>query len=417
MTSDTPAPNDSNDDHLNISKDHEIERLEELVQGLQEEVSSLISERDRMTIESKLAIEDAELARSFSKKNYSGLLLELFEAPAKRLRKQNIALFLLSIITILALLISHVFTGLTSAPDSQLIESQLIELDRKIDLLSKKSISSTQEEEMSVAQHSLDQETPEKPNLANKVNSNQLADSIDGHAEEKNTPKIAPIESARDITIRQQADTILSYIQSAEQQNGFPTDYATNKTSFAQLYLIIMQHASNENIFYESYLKVINNLATEEGIAPKSIDGLIAIDLDFLQAAYSAYIITSKKLAKGWRYRDIDRKFSSYYNNNLDYNLGAWQIVNKSGDYKQLPEIFSLNIKRIVQQLQFNSKESLIKPPTEIYYKAYDQNSKNKAVTKLLNKAPTTNYRGVLAIDITKTDLQINTNALMNIQQ
>lgn len=62
----------------------EITRLEEETKALREELKSNQEEQHRITTESQLAIDDSELARSFTQKNYAPLLLTLFEKPSDR---------------------------------------------------------------------------------------------------------------------------------------------------------------------------------------------------------------------------------------------------------------------------------------------------------------------------------------------
>jgi hypothetical protein len=387
--SDMTRQNTDNNDSFTY-KDDEMKQLEGAVQHLKREVANLISERDRTVIESKLAVEDAELARSFSKKNYASLLLELFEKPSMRLRKQSTIMFILAFCSLGALLGGYLFIYMETKQERLLIQQQLSELTNKIEQLHQKSLQPlSPAEKNNTAQHSLEP----------YVNADSIPSTpTDNRETVEASSELTPAQIAKSIKIAQQANAILAYIELAAQQAGFPKNYTTNKKDFAQLYLIVMQYASNENIYYEAYLDVISRLKIAPNIAPATVDDLVEMDTDFLQAAYSGFIITTKKLEKGWRYREEDQQFSTYYNNALDYDLGLWQIVNETKDYKSLPEIFRLNILRTEQQLVFNEQDKATGMPSTIYYKAYKENNKNNAVIKLLDNSATENRSGTLAI-------------------
>jgi hypothetical protein len=381
---------------------NEIHRLQALAQQLQTDIDTLTPERNQAVTESKLAIKSAELARSFSEKNYTPLLLELFEAPSKRLRKQTYLFFAIATAIILILVFSHLYTNQSIAKSQQFTEARLTYLNNNIESLRLKQDTNTINTEI---------------NLSPPVEEQKIRIQKNGDKDGANKNIGNPQEPTKNIIIKAQAKQLLSFVKLAEKQIGFPKDYQRDKTSFAQLYLIVMQHASNEKIYYESYLEAINNLAIAKEIAPTSIEDLVQMDLDFLHASYSAYTITAKKLARSWRYREIDKQFSSYYNNTLNYNLGAWQIVNEKEDYEQLPAIFSLNIKRTMQQLAFNGKLSTVKLPNKIYYSAYKEKQKNKSIVNLFNNKVVNNDNGVLAIDASETDIKITSKMVYVLQE
>ncbi|MFT5116720.1 MAG: hypothetical protein ACI9NY_000242 [Kiritimatiellia bacterium] len=385
---------------------NEIQRLQTLVQQLQTDIDNITPERDQAVSESKLAIEDAALARSFSKKNYTSLLLELFEAPSKRLRKQTYLIFSIAAAVILALIFSHLYTNHSVEKNHQLSEERLTHLNNNIELLLLKQ-----------EVNSIKAEINSPPRAEDKKSQAETHIQKNDNLEPANKKITRPQQAAKGIKIKEQATLLLDFIRTAEKQIGFPKNYQRDKTSFAQLYLIVMQHASNDNLYYESYLEAINSLAITKGVAPTSVDDLVQMDFDFLHASYSAYTITAKKLNESWRYRATDKQFSSYYNNTLNYNLGAWQIVNENNDYKQLPTIFSLNMQRTMQQLAFNEKLSTIKLPKTIYYSAYKENSKNTAVATLFNNQSVNNNNGVLAIDASATDIKITSKMVYALQE
>ncbi len=428
MTENTINTNASTD------KDAQIAELETLVEGLQAEVNDITSERDRLVIESKLAIEDAELARSFSKKNYSSLLIELFETPKKQLKKSIVVAIILS--AIISGLLAYASMMFVLTHNKAEVYEQLNELNIRIEQLSTELPSIIQEANQHnntpTVTDSASNESPEP--IIEELSPSTTQDAVttsteeiaeqptgtDNEESEKNTipaKTLSPEESAKLATIERQTVALSNYLASAKNKTGFPADYATNETSFAQLYLIIMQHASNEKIYYESYLNVINDLNISATFAPKNVDDLVKLDRDFLQAAYSAFIITSKKQNNKWRYREIDRKFSSYYSNDLNYDLGDWQVVNETQDYQTLPTIFALNIQRMMQQFEFNNQLSALQLPATIYYEAYAEANKNNAVTSLLNRTPITNQNGTLTIDTSDIAITLNQEAIVNIQK
>jgi len=345
-------PKAINDLSTDTTSSDEIHRLEELVQELQAEIETISSERDRVVIESKLAIEDAELARSFSRKNYSELFGELFEKPAKRLRRQTFIMLALSIIILLVA--GYFSTAYIAFAGKKAVEEALLNTNNKTESIT----SIAKSEESHVAQHSL--EPIDKPEIQKIIT-------------DAEPPKISEPLSEKELLIQKQAKDILNYVTGAKSQQGFPKNYMRSKTQFAQLYLIVMQHSSNESIYYESYLEAIKALNINDHVAPKTIEDLVKIDEKFLQATYSGYMITTKKRANKWRYRETDKQFSSYYDSNLDYDLGAWQIVNDKDDYSLLPKAFLLNIERIVQQLYFNEKVDSLSVPNKIHYLAYPE--------------------------------------------
>ena len=147
-----------------------------------------------------------------------------------------------------------------------------------------------------------------------------------------------PAEQEKADQIAQQADSIVRFIQSVEQRKDFPQEYRTDKSKMTQLYMIVTQQAGDQNLYYQSYIDAMERFGADDNIRPKTVSDMADVDRDFLHALLSAYLVTNAKQAKGWRYRDLGRRFSTYYNNTSPYQLGAWQIVNKSQDYSVLPK-------------------------------------------------------------------------------
>jgi hypothetical protein len=379
----------------------EITRLEEETKALRDELKSNKEEQHRITTESQLVIDDSELARSFTQKNYAPLLLTLFEKPSRKIRNTAIVALLLSIITAIA--IGYFSASYLSYTHNKITDKKIDALQNKID----QSLFQQQKLQAAIDQQKADSEKTK--NNTSKIAAAKAQKSY----EEKTTAFTAPNEKIIDIAkqkqISQQAESILRYVKSAEQQEGFLDDYINDKTQFAQLYLIVMQYASNDNIHYESYLQAIKSLGISDSIAPKTTQDLLKIDLDFLYATYSGWAVTTKKKENGWRYRDEDRRFSSFYNGSLDYDLGAWQIINETRDYKTLPNIFSLNIERITQQIIFNGERSSVRLPEFIYYLAYAEDNKNKAIENLFNQENVKNVNGKLKIVSSTGNIPANT--------
>lgn len=404
--------NTTNDSHTNDALAPSIDdiiRLENEVQALKNEIADYQIEKERIQIEAKLSIEDAQLARSFSRKNYTPLLDELFQQPAKRLRRQNIILFVLSLLCIGVLLGQNMYTQLFPNTPSPTLNKEITALDKKISAL---------ESVITTTHHTLSE------NHADLLHALQEKNAAKNNAvtPDSHTPpienKIAPLAmSEKEKTIQQQAHKIRDYVQHAASQKGFPKDFTHNKTSLAQLYLIVMQHANKDKVYYESYLSAMRELNISEAIMPKNIDDLVQLDIDFLQATFSAFVITKHKQEKKWRYRESDQKFSSYYNPNLDYNLGPWQIVNNKKDYADLPKIFAVNIKRITDQLSHNKKTSALTIAGDIFYSPYDENNKNAALKKLLNTTTLPRERDMLAINTREIALPLNKSTIAKIQQ
>ncbi len=422
------------------------------IQQLKQHIADLESEKDYLAIESKLAVQDAELARSFSSKNYERILDELFQAPAKRLGRKVALLFSLSIITLLALAFTIASPYFITQPYQQHLEQEVALLHSRLDHIASQG-STKQADQAGTPQnygttsHSLQaelEETPETLTVATDdrqttpllINTQQpivLEESVEEPIErvEESTPAplkeqavitspaneaATPIFNEKERTINQQSQTILEYVHLASTKNGFPEDYQENKTNLAQLYLIIMQNASNDNIYYESYLKALDTLEIAEAIKPKTVADLVKIDTDFLQAAFAAYLITQKKHQKQWRYRDTDRGFDSYYNPSIGYDLGSWKIVNSTQDYLRLPEIFALNVKRIAQQLAFNQQIEALQLPQSLYYLSYEDSAKDQAVGKLMDADRVDSTSNKLVLDTRFTALSLSTNAAIQLQ-
>lgn len=391
----------------------EINRLESKVMDLQTELMDTQAEHHRVLTESQLAMEDSDLARSFSQKNYAPVLLDIFEKPSKQLRNRATGIIILAVITAIAA--GYFSAGYLTYTHNIVISKQLDSIQQQL------ATSSAQQEKLQqildsqtkANQKSTRQESLTKPTPANTtseilhINSSTTTNIASSSA--LNADEIAA-ETAKQNIILQQAKMIYRYVRAAEQKEGFLTNYTNDKTQLAQLYLIVMQNSSNENIYYEAHLKALDELGIADNIKPKTVNELLQFDIDFLQAAYAGFIITSQKNLNGWRYREEDRRFSSYYNSELDYNLGTWQIVNEAKDYKTLPSIFSLNIKRISQQLTFNEKKSALQLPEKIYYKAYAEPAKNDAIKKLLNQTSLSENNGALIIDASIINLTINSS-------
>jgi hypothetical protein len=392
----------NSDTHHDISSqqmlDHTI-RLEAQVADLKNTIAELESANNRLSIEAKLSIQDAELARSFSKKNYAPLLDELFHNPSKTLKKQTLLIVVLMVVTLTAL-IANLFTA-TSTPSGQpspMAEEEFMLLHEKIDALANSRLST--QTYSNTAQHSLDTEvtTQQEPTASNT----------------EPTPETL---SDEEIIIQQQTNMILNRVDLASSKENFPLNYASNKTSMAQLYLITMQNAADENIYYESYLEALKKLGVNNTLLPKSIDALVELDTHFLHAAYSAYTVTLKKLNQQWRYRDSDQQLSSYYNPSLDYDLGNWKISSETRDYQQLPAAFTRAIKRISSQLAFNKKTDSLSLPQSIYYLTYPENNKNQAIKRLLKIPTVTRQDDMLKINTQNMPIEINSEAVTIIQE
>jgi hypothetical protein len=389
----------------------DIARLEKEADELREEIATNQAEQHRVMTESKLAIDDSELARSFSQKNYAPLLLTLFEKPSKQIRNTAIIMLLLSITTAIAA--GYFSAGYLSYTHSMLIDKKIEGLQEKTNqsLLLQQQLKNTIDQQNRINSNPISVKNIDNSRINNAVITPNIQKTSTPTNPTKN--KLTPANSEKQQRVLQQATSILRYVKSAEKQEGFLNNYVNDKTQFAQLYLIVMQYASNNNIYYESYLKVIEELGISDTIAPKTVEDLLQIDLDFLHAAYSGWIITTKKKTNGWRYREKDKRFSSFYNYTLDYDLGAWQIVNESNDYNILPDIFLLNMERITQQVTFNNKGSALQQPKYIYYLAYPENSKNKAIESLLNQNNLIKTNGKLKINTSKTNMPLKQNVAL----
>jgi hypothetical protein len=240
--------------------------------------------------------------------------------------------------------------------------------------------------------------------------------STNNTTEEKNPAVVASPLTEKEKTIRQQAKKISEYVQRASTQKGFPKDFKNNKTSLAQLYLIVMQHANKEAVYYEAYLEAMRSLNINNHIIPKDIHDLIQLDTDFLQATASAYIITTRKQQQQWRYRESDQLFSNYYNPNLGYDLGPWQIVNEKKDYKHLPKIFALNMQRVLKQLSHNNKHEFMNINDRIFYHAYQENNKNIAFKKLLGASEVSRTKNMVNVDTNDIAIPFNKDTITQLQ-
>lgn len=431
------------------NKSAQISELETLVQNLQTEISEITSDRDRVVIESKLAIEDAELARSFSKKNYASLLTELFEKPSKKLSRLSLMSLLFNGVLIVALSYASLMYVFTK--DKQALNEQVIAIQAQIDQLSSTVPTLIQENNRTIKQLITDDQISSKTPIISEIkpsseknstpNTNDIVEvSLDKTindesaaeafreatiTEEEIKPSVNSVtRSAEDITkdniVQQQGDALFRYVDGSIGKEGFPNNFANDKTHLAQLYLIIMQHASNEAIYYESYLHALDLLNISSNIAPKNVDDLIVMDKEFLQATFSAFLITSRKQARKWRYREVDRKFSTYYNPEIGYNLGDWQVVNDTADYATLPTIFSLNMQRVIQQLAFNNQTVQLTLPDTIFYQRYDESPKNNALLSLLNSSEITSSEqknNALAMNSKNISLPVSKKIITDIQR
>ncbi|MGS2718550.1 hypothetical protein ACVBE9_10280 [Eionea flava] len=375
-----------------IQQKNDIQRLEQEVDNLQKIVKEQEKESHKASTEAKLAVDDSELARSFNQKNYAPIIASLFEKPSKQLR--NRAIIIILIATALSLAAGYFSAG-------YLTYTQNILLNEKIGAIQDQLTQFMQQQKI---QQEITKKQIEVIALKRLENKNQSSEAPITPIVEKSSA--ASIE--KENTIIRQAKNIVQYIREAESQPEFIKDYKKNKTQFAQLYLIVMQYASNENIFYDSYLKAIEILNIPNHIAPKNTDELLLMDLEFLRAAYSGFVITSEKNKNGWRYRESDRQFSSYYNSALEYDLGAWQIINEKNDYQSLPNVFALNIDRVVQQVLFNNASSRLMLPEQTYYHAYPESNKNQAVGKLLNQEKIEKNGNTLTIDASRFNIPIS---------
>lgn len=383
-----------------LQQKNDIHRLEQEVARLQKTLRDTEETDHRIKTEATLAEQDAELARSFNQKNYAPIVSALFEKPSRQLRNRAIIIVFLSVISALA-------AGYFSA--GYLTYTHHAALNNKIDSLQEQltTFIKQQKIQQEITQKQIDtyRQDVYKKTASKEITTRQTPATITAPAQ------AITLNDPRKNRITQQAEMIVQHVRNAEKQPGFIVDYRNDKTQFAQLYIIVMQHASNENIFYESYLEAIQQLGISPTIAPKNKAELLKMDVEFLQAAYSGFIITSKKRANGWRYRESDREFSSYYSGNIDYDLGSWKIINESGDYKNLPNIFALNIDRVSQQILFNGEKLSLLLPKTIYYLAYAEDSKNQAIENLLNQETIKKINSKLSIDATNFDIPISDKA------
>ncbi len=402
-------------------KQDEIMSLETQVQELEQELENFRAASSRIAIESRLAVEDAELARSFSRKNYQGLVKELIEDPLKRFRRSAYVIVLLVVvISVGASIFAIGYNGQQADGPVKQILNQLgdnptVETSESIAVEAEKSATSapvTNALPTETAAHSLGTEKEPAPDA-------QTAPSTtpDTTAETTSAEKPATIDAQKAALIQTQATAILDYIQESEAKGQVQAGYRSDKSKLVQLYLITMLHAAKEPMLYESYLAVFEALNIDPAIKPATIDELAAIDSDFLHASYNGYIITQLKKSKGWRYRDIDRRFSSYYSGNNGYSLEAWQIVNNTQDYQTLPYIFALNIRQIFDQLAFNQRTDALNINTRLFYSRYEQANKNNAVSKLLGNAAFTVKKNTLVLDITQFPLILTKTFIYRVQQ
>ncbi len=407
-----------------LPQEDDILHLKQLIEELKEELETTSSERDRALIEARLSAVDAEAAKSFSKQNYTTLLHELFEEPSKKLRKYNQAVIALSVITLVSLSASFFLIYNKSLENTA--------LERKIDALASKLSDNDQvivdmidsnNKNSSNIQNLLSDTHKEINSIQKNINANNQTEKPTHSAnqrkevtEEKITKDKKDADENYLKIVEEQKNIILDYIKSAETQKGFPKKYRTEKQHLAQLYIIVMQHAMNDNIYYDSFLATMEELDISPAIKPKNSDELATFDQDFLYASYAAYTITSHKRKRAFRYRDIDRQFSTYYNSNNGYDLGAWQIVNKTKDYSTLPKIFSLNIMRIAQQLTFNNKESLLAFPSTLFYRAYNETPKNNSIANLLGGATVIAEGSTLKINTQTMEIYSNTALITQVQ-
>jgi hypothetical protein len=88
--------------------------------------------------------------------------------------------------------------------------------------------------------------------------------------------------------------------------------------------------------------------------------------------------------------------------------LGTWNIVNESADYKTLPEMFSLNMERVAQQIVFNDKRESLDVPDNIYYLAYSEERKNSALENLFDQKNIGRINGKLEIDMSTIRLSLS---------
>jgi hypothetical protein len=398
MNDDTPHSNTQHGISSQQLLDDTI-HLEAQVVELKNTIAELESEKNRLSIEAKLSIQDAELARSFSKKNYAPLLDELFHKPSKTLKKQTLFIVVLMVVTLTALL-TNLFLSTPKSNDlsSPMVKEEFMLLHEKIDALARNGLST--QTYSNTAQHSLEAEV-----------------ATQKEATVRQTEPTQKKLSDKEIAIQQQTSVILNRVEVASSNIDFPKDYATNKTSLAQLYLITMQNAADENIHYESYLEALKTLRINDAILPKSIDALVDMDTHFLHASYAAYTITLKKLGNKWRYRASDQQFSSYYDSTLDYNLGSSQVANEKQDYQQLPAMFALHIKHILSQLSFNQKVNTLTLPQSIYYLAYPENNKNQAIKRLLGTTAIERQNDMLRISMQGIPLDLNSESIYRVQK
>lgn len=425
----------------------QIRDLQEENDKLQQAMEELTSERDRILIENKLAIEDAELVRSFKRTNYAPLIEEMFEKPAKRLRRQTLLMVFLAIIGSLAT--AYLVSGYLLLQNKQAMETELTRLHSNLDLLQgEQSANNTASAEAieasptpadngtvaSTSAVAASEENEESTTTAPQeaANANEAAATPEPQATEPEAQTAAetvatessppaqgptPAEQAKAEQIATQADSIVRFIQSVEQRKDFPQEYRTDKSKMTQLYMIVTQQAGDQNLYYQAYIEAMERLGADDSIRPQTVSDMADIDRDFLHALLSAYLVTDAKQAKGWRYRDLDRRFSTYYNNTSPYQLGAWQIVNKSQDYSVLPKVFAVNIQRVQKQLAFNGQLVDTAFPDNIFYLAYNEANKNNAVKNLFNNDSLINKDGVLNLNIAQYPLPLKREAIYKVQE
>ena len=394
----------------------QIQDLQEENAKLQQEMENLASDRDRVRIENKLAIEDAELVRSFKRTNYAPLIEEMFEKPAKKLRRQTLLMIVIAIL--LSMGSAYLLSGYLIVQNNQIMEAELSRLHNNLDLLQEKSSEDAARQE-TTSEVAPSTSTPHTDNETNPATAEQSRPASEEDTTEITQPAPQPLPQDQETATRiaQEADSIVNFVQSVEERKDFPKGYRTDKSKMTQLYMIVSQQAGDKNLHYQSYIDAMARLGVEESVRPKTVDEMAAIDKDFLHALFSAYLITSAKQTKGWRYRDEDRRFSTYYNNASPYQLGAWKIVNKNQDYSLLPKVFAANIQRVGQQLAFNDQLQNTLLPEGIYYLAYNEANKNNAVKNLFNNDTLINKDGSLYLNITQYPLPLKREAIHTVQK
>lgn len=373
-----------------------IRELEQDKEELQDALGQLTAERDRLVIENKLAIEDAEIARNFKRTDYAPLIEDLFGEPAKKLHRQVISIFILGMVLMVAgayIIFGAFSTGAAISSPNTPEENTVIE-------------ETSVEEE---SQQATEEENTEASDQTENVEQ-EPAPVAEENTEE--VSEVTPEPPTTDSALTPEAQDLIENINLLANDENL-SNYSNNKTHWVNLYYQLIQQAD----FSFKHTTLLSTAGTLS-LNPEWVneESLIALDQQLLKAFYGAFWVIQKKNQQGWRFREEDQWLSSYSEMNDTFDLSQIKI-GEGSDYTTLWAEFIAQWAPLLAHIENSHVNAPYQLPQNFIYLAYTEDNKNNFVRRLFSNEVLKQKDNLLQLDIAHEALNLAQDRIYQLQQ